>query len=238
MKHTSQISPQIIATNIARRGRKRAFEMVSATRTAHLVVDLQNGFVERGAPVEVPAARAIIPNVNRIIQHVRRSGGLNVFLRFTHDPGEPAPWTVPGELRPGKEGEAVRKAFERGANDWQLSDDLDMGADDLVLDKTRYSAFVPGTCELQHVLQERGLDTVVISGVLTNCCCESTARDAMQLNYKVVFVEDANAALTDSAHNGTLDNMAALFADVVSTDELIESLAGERRLAESRAVKP
>ncbi|AWO93249.1 hypothetical protein BDS110ZK25_17290 [Bradyrhizobium diazoefficiens] len=47
----------------------------------------------------------------------------------------------------------------------------------------------------------------------------------MQLNYKVVFIEDANAALTDDAHNGTLDNLAALFADVVSTGELIESLA-------------
>ncbi len=72
------------------------------------------------------------------------------------------------------------------------------------------------------------MDTVIISGVLTNCCCESTARDAMQLNYKVVFVEDANAALTEAAHNGTLDNMAALFADVVSTKELVESLALEQ----------
>jgi ureidoacrylate peracid hydrolase len=134
------------------------------------------------------------------------------------------PWTVPGELRPGEAGDVVRKAFTTGAHYWQLSGDLDVSANDLVLDKTRYSAFVPGTCDLQQVLRDRGLDTVVVSGVLTNCCCESTARDAMQLNYKVLFVEDANAALTDSAHNGTLNNMAALFADVVSTDEVIESL--------------
>ena len=52
-----------------------------------------------------------------------------------------------------------------------------------------------------------------------------TARDAMQLDYKVIFVEDANAALSDAAHNGTLDNLVALFADVVSTEDLVESLA-------------
>ncbi|MFB6451332.1 cysteine hydrolase family protein [Bradyrhizobium tunisiense] len=228
--HKPQIAPEIeiLTTNLRRRGRSRTFEPLAAARTAHVIVDLQNGFVEKDAPVEVPAARMIMPNVNRIIREVRRSGGLNVFLRFTHDPGEAMPWTIPGALRPGREGELVRKAFARGTDYWQLSSDLDVGANDLILDKTRYSAFIPGTCDLQNVLRERKLDTVVVSGVLTNCCCESTARDAMQLNYKVVFVEDANAALTNAAHNATLDNMAALFADVVSTGELVESLAGAK----------
>ncbi|MHC2576624.1 ureidoacrylate peracid hydrolase [Bradyrhizobium diazoefficiens] len=222
---TQKLAAEVPASSLRRGRRPRAFEMISAARTAHVIVDLQNGFVEPGAPVEVPSARLIMPNVNRIIREVRQSGGLNIFLRFTHDPGEAMPWIIPGTLRPGPKGELVRKAFARGTDYWQLAGDLDVGADDLILDKTRYSAFIPGTCKLQSVLEERNLDTVIISGVLTNCCCESTARDAMQLNYKVVFVEDANAALTDDAHNGTLDNLAALFADVVSTGELIESLA-------------
>ena len=221
----AQIAREIVTADPGRRRRPRAFGAISAARAAHVIVDLQNGFVQPGAPVEVPAARSIMPNVNRIIREVRRSGGINLFLRFTHDPDENMPWTVPGTLRPGPEGDLVRKAFARHMDYWQLSADLDLGADDLVLDKTRYSAFIPGTCELQTVLRKRNLDTVVISGVLSNCCCESTARDAMQLNYKVVFVEDANAALTDAAHNGTLDNMAALFADVISTGELVEGLA-------------
>lgn len=220
-----QMAAEISPANPRRRGPSRAFGMISAARTAHVIVDLQNGFVEPGAPVEVPAARSVMPNVNRIIREVRRSGGLNIFLRFTHDPDETMPWTVLGALRPGPEGDLVRKAFARHKDYWQLSADLDVGADDLVLDKTRYSAFIPGTCELPTVLRERNLGTVVISGVLSNCCCESTARNGMQLNYKVIFVEDANAALTEAAHNGTLDNMAALFADVVSTKELVESLA-------------
>lgn len=93
-----QIAAELLAANPRRRGRPRAFGTISAARTAHVIVDLQNGFVERGAPVEVPAARLIMPNVNRIIREVRRSGGLNIFLRFTHDPGESMPWTIPGAL--------------------------------------------------------------------------------------------------------------------------------------------
>jgi len=66
--------------------------------------------------------------------------------------------------------------------------------------------------------------TLIITGTLTNCCCESTARDAMQMNYKIIFVSDANAALTDAAHNATLENMAMLFADVMTTGEVLTAI--------------
>ncbi|MFX8988223.1 cysteine hydrolase, partial [Acinetobacter baumannii] len=79
-------------------------------------------------------------------------------------------------------------------------------------------------CDLHQILRDRQIDTLIVTGTLTNCCCESTARDAMQLNYKVIFVSDANAALSDAEHNATLNNMAALFADVMSTAEVIGSL--------------
>ena len=58
-------------------------------------------------------------------------------------------------------------------------------------------------------------------GTATNVCCESTARDTMQMNYKVIFVADGNAALTDAEHNATLNNMVTLFADVMTTDEVV-----------------
>jgi ureidoacrylate peracid hydrolase len=66
-------------------------------------------------------------------------------------------------------------------------------------------------------------------------CCESTARDAMQMNYKVIFVADGNAALSDAEHNATLNNMVALFADVMTTEEAIGALdkaAAMRQAAE------
>jgi ureidoacrylate peracid hydrolase len=70
----------------------------------------------------------------------------------------------------------------------------------------------------------QGIDTVLITGTLTNCCCESTARDAMQLNYRVLVAADANAALTDKEHAATLHVMAMVFADLYSTDEVVALL--------------
>ena len=95
-------------------------------------------------------------------------------------------------------------------------------ASDIYVDKTRFGAFVPGASRLHETLQARGIDTLIVTGTLTNCCCESTARDAMQMNYKLIFVTDANAALSDTAHNATLDNMCMIFADVRPTSEVLE----------------
>jgi ureidoacrylate peracid hydrolase len=74
------------------------------------------------------------------------------------------------------------------------------------------------------LLREQHIETVIISGTLSNCCCESTARDAQQLGFNVIFVEDANAALSDAEHNATLNNLASLFADIRSTTDTVSLL--------------
>ena len=112
-----------------------------------------------------------------------------------------------------------------GAPPWQLWPLLDVQPGDLIVDKTRFSAFIPGTCPLDEMLRARGIDTLIITGTLTNCCCESTARDALQQNYKIIFVADGNAAITDAEHNATLCNMATLFADVMTTAEVLAVIA-------------
>jgi len=93
---------------------------------------------------------------------------------------------------------------------------------DLVVIKKYWSSFM--MTNLLPILVYQGIDTLIITGTLTNCCCESTARDAMQMNYKIIFVADANAALTDAAHNATLENMLMLFADVMTTREVIDTV--------------
>jgi ureidoacrylate peracid hydrolase len=115
----------------------------------------------------------------------------------------------------------MAESFAPDAHYWRLWPQLDFQASDLAVNKTRFGAFVPGASPLHEILQERGIDTLIITGTLTNCCCESTARDAMQMNYKIIFVADANAALSDAAHNATLDNMLMLFADVMTTQEVV-----------------
>jgi ureidoacrylate peracid hydrolase len=227
--HQIEIPENIVARSRRQRGRDHVIERIDPARTAHVIVDLQNGFM--GAPFDVPVAREMVPNVNLICAALRHAGGLNVFLRYTCDPTEPQPWTVWFDTYLAAEmSTAHRSAFARGAKPWRLWPLLDVQPADSIVDKTRFSAFVPGTCELDDILRARGIDTLIVTGTLTNICCESTARDAMLGNYQVVFVADGNAAPTDAEHNATLGNMMTLFADVMTTAEIAGLIeAGARR---------
>ncbi len=207
------------------RGRVRnIWDRIDPARTAHIVVDMQNGFMEQGAPVEVPEARNVVHEINRLSRAMRTAGGHIVFLRFTTPEDGPMAWPVFNE-RMGAGIAAHRNAFTPGAHYWKLWPELAVEPQDAVVEKHRFSGFTPGTSDLDAHLKARGIDTLVISGTLTNCCCESTARDAMQLNYKVIMATDACAALSDEAHAGTLDSMALIFADLRSVEELEAMLA-------------
>lgn len=213
----------ILAELAAERGGGNVFATIDPATTAHLIVDMQNGFLEPGAPVEVPAARGVVDQINTISRAVRTAGGLNVFLRYTTPADWKTGWTVFWE-RMGVTAQAHRAAFTPGAHYHALWSGLDVADRDLVVDKHRFSAFTHGTCALPVILRERGIETVIISGTLTNCCCESTARDAMQHDYRVIMAADANAALSDEEHAATLKILAFVFADLRSSEELVEML--------------
>jgi ureidoacrylate peracid hydrolase len=74
------------------------------------------------------------------------------------------------------------------------------------------------------VLRGRGLDTVVVTGTVTSVCCESTARDAMMINFRTIMVTDANASHTDEEHNASLIAFYLSFGDIMPTDLLISCL--------------
>jgi ureidoacrylate peracid hydrolase len=220
--HVINISADALARVARLRTQRRMFPTLNLSRTAHVVVDLQNGFMEPGAPVEVPVAREIVPNVNRITQAVRNGGGTVIYLRFKTDAQAVASWSSFYELMFDRgHREEMIAAFGPECHHFALWPGLDVQPGDWIIDKTRYSGFVPGTCELHDRLTAAQIDTLIITGTLTNCCCESTARDAMQRDFRVVFVSDGNAALTDAEHNATLGNMVALFADVMDTDAVL-----------------
>lgn len=228
--HKVEIPQEILERSAALRGGKDVvFDRIDPARTAHVVVDLQNGFMEEGAPVEVALARELPEGVNAISRALRAAGGTVVYLRYTSDPNEPNPWeNWYGALLDPAMGDGLREVFTAGHHHHQLWPTLEVLPEDLVIDKTRFSGFTPGTCALHEELQKRGIDTVIITGTLTNCCSESTARDANQLNYKVIFVTDGNATHTDWEHNATLANMCAIFADLQSTDRLIRTIEESR----------
>ena len=118
----------------------------------------------------------------------------------------------------------MRRAFTPGDFGHTLYPSLEVRPGDLTVRKYRFSALVQGASDLDAMLRTRGVDTLIIVGTATNVCCESTARDAMMLNYKVFFVSDANACRTDEEHNATLAILMSMFADVRSTDEMIDLL--------------
>ncbi len=224
--HKIDVPPEIITRARASRGERSFAATLDPATTAHVVIDMQQGFLRPGALLEVPVARDIVGHVNRISAALRQGGGHVAFTRFAWLPDDPLEWRVFYQrfLNPQKS-DAQLHSFSPAGNDLPLWPDMDVQDGDAVIDKTRYSAFTPGTSGLQDWLQARQIRTLIITGTLSNCCCESTARDAMQLGYDVIFVSDANATLTDYEHNATLANMMTLFADVMDTDALIARLS-------------
>jgi len=223
--HEIAMAPEVIAAVAARDPRRRILDNLDPRRTAHIVVDLQHGFLAPGAAVEVEFGREIVGEVNDVSRALRAAGGVNVFLRMNLATDAYATWrSFSDHLGDPAEAERVRATFTPGSDGFELWGDLDVTPEDLIVDKTRFGAFVPGASDLHELLQERDIDTLIISGTLTNVCCESTARDAMQMDYRVLFLADATATLSDAVHNATLNNMAMIFATVVWTKELLEAL--------------
>ncbi len=193
-------------------------------RAALIVVDLQNCFVA-GSPISAPEGPAILDRVNRLAAVCREAGILVVHTRFVLRPdgsnagilAETAPPVKAGILDDGRESAA-------------LHPDLVVDAADLVLDKPRFGAF-HGT-DLESMLRARGRDTVIISGLMTNVCCETTAREAMMRDFRVFFLSDATAtAEMDDVpaavlQRATLATLGFLFAQVLTVDEMIGKISG------------
>jgi nicotinamidase-related amidase len=98
---------------------------------------------------------------------------------------------------------------------------MDVAESDIVINKYRYGAFACPAGQLARVLEDLGAEMVLITGTSTNCCCETTAREANMAGYKVIVVSNATAALTDAEHNAALLNLRVNFADVRRAEEVL-----------------
>ena len=191
-------------------------------RTALINVDLQNCFVE-GYPLSTPDALAVMDRVNRLavacrvagiqvihVSHVLRADGSNMGML-----GEMVPLVKTGIINKGAPSAALHK---------QLAVD----PKDILLDKPRFGAF-HGT-DLELILRTRGIDTVIITGICTNVCCETTAREANMRDYKVFFISDATATFNtpevsaDQIQPVVLATLKAAFAQIESTASMIRKL--------------
>ena len=221
--HKVHIPQEIIDACIRFRGRRHAFEHIDPQRTALVVIDMQNSWVQpEFSPLRIPGTLDIIPNINALAAAVRGAGGVVAWTRSTF----PQDWTTRSYERFGSPGWRDRIIADTvpGSYGHRIFDRMDIHAGDIVVDKNRPSAFVQGSSVLEAELRARGRDTLIITGTLTNACCESSARDAAALGFLNIMVSDAMATRTDVEHNATLVNVMQLVADVRTTEDVIALL--------------
>jgi ureidoacrylate peracid hydrolase len=225
--HQVGIRDEIIARVIARRGKLHLFDQFDPARTAVVVIDMQGTFCEEGSPAEVPLSRTIVAPINRLNTIVRNAGGRVIWVNHANQSvgGGASDWRqffdnfVAGDVRA-----RTIESLSPGGVGQQVWTGLNVETDDICLLKNRYSALIPGSSGLERVLRSLSIDTLLITGTKTNVCCESTARDAMMMDFNVVMVSDATAALSDDEHRAALETIIQQFGDVLSVDEIAARL--------------
>lgn len=224
-----QMPQHVIDRVIEKRGRLNVFETFDPTKTAFLIVDMQNFFVNGVQP-----CLNIMPNINRLAEHVRESGGLVVWVVLTVAETEEGPslWPIYHDnFFTEAKMQAHKAGLTRGSEGHAIHKGLDVRHEDMISEKTRFSALVQGASDLHEQLQARRIENVLIGGTLTNMCCESTARDAMMIGYRAIMVEDCNASRNLEDHAAGLTTVYQSFSDVRSTDDVIENVLGVKSAA-------
>lgn len=218
------IRPHIVNRVMARRGKFHWFETLDPNRTALIVIDMQSTFCEPGSPAEVPDSRRIVEPINHLAREMRKRH-VPIFwvlhanthlghksdweIFFNHVVNDDVRTQTIDSLMPGKQ------------TVWK---DLETSDQDILITKNRYSALISGSSTLENMLRNYGVDTLLIAGTKTNVCCESTGRDAMMLDFKVVMVSNCCAALSAEEHQSALETFIQQFGDVMTASEVVEKL--------------
>jgi nicotinamidase-related amidase len=183
----------------------RPFPRPDPDRTALLVIDPQVQFYEMLKPV--------LPNLLSVVEHFRGNSRPVVITRHRHK--DPA---VDG----GMMAEWWSDLLIDGTPEAELIPELQPQSHDLVIEKNRYSAFLNTALETE--LRHRGIRELVIGGVMTNLCCETTARDAFMRDFRVFFLLDGTGTCREEYHLSTLRNLAYGFAYPVTCTEILALL--------------
>ncbi|MDQ2959468.1 MAG: cysteine hydrolase [Candidatus Dormibacteraeota bacterium] len=193
------------------------FFTVDPQKAALIVIDMQNAFVAPGAAYETPGARSMMPAVDRLIHFARRVEMPVVWTQSDHS----APY-----------GGVMLKKFPvirdenvlwKGDKSFELYDDMTQPVEgEYRLIKHKYDAFFE--TDLDAILRNSGVETIIIVGTATNVCCESTARSGFFRDYQVVVPSDANASFDSAMHEASLATINMFFGRVMTTEELLSQM--------------
>ncbi len=220
----SVLRPHIVERVIARRGRLRWFDQLDPKSTALVVIDMQETFCAPGSPAEVAGSREIVAPINALARDLRALGGQVIWvLHANAHVGLRSDWelffnhVVADEVR-------ARTIESLAPGRQKVWGELEQDKRDLTIFKNRYSALISGSSGLERTLRSLDIDTLLIAGTKTNVCCESTARDAMMLDFKTIMLADCCAALSFDEHRATLETFVQQFGDVLASSEALELL--------------
>jgi nicotinamidase-related amidase len=187
-------------------------------KAALLVIDMQNDFINKGSMVYTEMAEAIVPNLKRLILSCRKAKIPVIYTAHIHqdpavDGGMTAQWWL--ELKDKK----VLVAGSKGA---EIYSEIAPKPDEKVIYKHRYSAFY--NTDLEIALRGLGITDLIISGVMTNICCESTARDAFFRDFRIFVLADGTGSGEEIFHISSLRALAYGFAYVTTVEEIIKKI--------------
>lgn len=215
-------------------GRPPRLFAVDRVKTALVIIDMQNAFLRSGATLESPAGREVVPNVNKLTTACREAGipVIWVVSKFRSE----AEWGLISRFEPGSPVGTERKTpmqelawGDEGTDIWP---ELEVDAErDYEVVKTRYSALVSGSSNLERLLRTLGREHLILAGVSTSVCVGATVMDAMMLDFKVTVAADATASKRDFLQQAFLITFKVVFADVVTTAEIVEEIT---QVAQSR----
>lgn len=215
--HPCDAIPQgLVDKVVARRGgRLHMYDALDGARTALVVVDLDEDSCRRSE-----SDHLLYGPVNAVAAEVRSAGGVVAFVTTPIA----APDALAASLGPQLAASYHAAAASGAAT--RLAPGLDVRPEDLRTVKARASAFFPGNCDLPDLLRDRGIAHVLIAGLATNICCESSARDACELGYEVTMVADALVGNAWGLHEASLATFFRIFGDVRPSGEVIALLSG------------
>ena len=195
-------------------------------KTALIVVDMQNGFCASGGSfdrlgLDISMAREAIEGCRTLVQAAHSAGVPVIFTRYVYRADYRDGGVLVQELMP-----AIAEAESLVEETWdsEIVDELTPGASDFIVDKNRYSAFY-GT-RLEPILTSLGVRSVIVCGVTTNMCVETTVRDAMQRDYRAFVVRDATGEIDRRRHEFALETMAFGFGRVVDAATVVGAWTG------------
>ena len=209
---------------------------MNLSQAALIVVDMQNAYASKNgyldkAGFDISGTESCIENTAKAISLAREAGLTIIYFQNGWDPkyveagGPGSPnWYKSNALKTmRKNPELMGSLLAKGSWDYELVEPLAPREGDIVIPKTRYSGFC--NTNLDSILRSRGINTLVLTGIATNVCVESTARDAFFLEYFAVVLADAtNQAGSDEIQEASLYNIATFFGWVSSVDELGQAI--------------